>query len=258
MSLKFDINVEELIKEFGAFKLEAEREIVQGVSALAAATHAHVLELASQKLKSGLKLYQDNLGFEEISPGIWVVSVDSAALSLEDGGPAFDMKPGLLKNAHIGPDGKRSKVIPFDHNTPPSQRNTNANRIVGELKSALKDINKGRAAEGLGKISTHKIEKNADGSPRIGKLHEFDLKSEKPTDKAQHPALKGLKIYQSLNSAGKVQRDVMTFRTVSDSSPADSWIYPEKQGVKLLDEALDFIDRTWTNEILPNLFRNLR
>lgn len=259
-SLKINIDVTKLAAEFKEFALEAEQELTKAVGGLAAMTHARVAEEAANKLKSSLKQFQDNLGFEEISPGIWVVSIDQPALWIEDGIEAGkDMKPDLLKNATAGANGSRHKVIPFDHGTPPSQRNDTANRIVQELKAGLKDINKQRKSAGLEAVNLKKIEKNPDGSPRVGKLHEFDLPSDKPTDNAKHPALKGVTIYQSKDAkTGNIRRDVMTFRTVSDTSDPASWIHPGYKGQKFLDDALVWATNEWESKILPGLLEGLR
>lgn len=259
-SLKINFDVAKIASEFKELAIEAERELVQAIGGLAAMTHARVAEQASEKLKSSLKLFQDNLGFEEIQPGIWVVSIDQPALWIEEGIEAgHDMKPDLLKNAEVGANGKRSKVIPFDHNTPPSQRNSVADKIVQDLKTALKGVNKTRKSGGLNAISIGGIEKNSDGSPRVGKLHEFDLKSDKPTANAQHPALKGLTIYQSKDAkTGNIRRDVMTFRTVSDNSDADAWIHPGYKGNKFLDDALAWATNEWESKILPEILEGLR
>lgn len=259
-SLKINIDVAKLAAEFRELALEAEQEITKAVAGLATMTHARVAEQASMKLKSSLKQFQDNLGFEEISPGIWVVSIDQPALWVEEGiEPGHDMKPDLLKNAEVGPNGKRHKVIPFDHGAPPTQRNATADRIVGELKQGLREINKKRKDNGLQAVNIAKIEKNSDGSPRVGKLHEFDIPSDKPTANAKHPALKGLTIYQSKDSkTGNIRRDVLTFRTVSDSSDPNSWIHPGFKAQNFLDEAANWALTEWENKILPELLSGLR
>jgi len=259
-SLKLKIDVAALAAEFKELALEAERELTQAVAGLAAVTHARVQVEAASKLKSSLQKFKDNLGFEEIQPGIWVISIDEPALWIEEGiEPGKDMKPDLLKDAKAGANGKRSRVIPFDHNVIPTQRNENANRIVQELRSALRDVNKKRAAGGLNPVSMTKIEKNSDGSPRVGKLHEFDLPSEKPTQNAKHPALKGVTIYQSKDAkTGNIRRDVMTFRTVSDSSDPASWIHPGYKAQKFLDDAFTWAMNEFESKILPETLANLR
>lgn len=261
MSLKINIDVSSLAAQFKELAIEAEREITKAVAGLAAMTHARVAEQAAQKLKSSLKDFQDNLGFEEVQPGIWVVSIDQPAMWIEEGiEPGHDMKPDLLKNAEVSPNGKRHRVIPFNHSAAPTSRNANADRIVQELKSGLNAINKQRkqADPKSGNISITKIEKNADGSPRVGKLHEFDIPSDKPTANAKHPALKGVTIYQSKSgSTGNIRRDVLTFRTVSDGSDPNSWIHPGYKANHFLDDAEVWALNEWENKILPDLLTGM-
>lgn len=270
--LKININVEAIAAQFKEYAAEMERSLNEGVKALAAQTHAHVAEEAAQTLKSSLKTFQDNLGFEEVSPGVWVVSIAEDALWIEEGiEPGKDMKPDLLKNAMAGKSG-RYQVIPFDPKknpaagvgvgpmpTGPKQNQATINQ---QLKDGLKMINKeGRAAAKKdggqwNNVNLRKIEKDENGSPRIGKLHEFDLTSINPTAKAKHPALKGLTIYQSKDDKGNVRRDVLTFRTVSDNSPADSWRHPGFQAKKFLDEAEMWAMNEWENKILPEILKS--
>lgn len=261
MTLRINIDVSALAAQFKELAVEAEREITKAVAGLATMTHARVAEQAALKLKTSLKDFQDNLGFEEVQPGIWVVSIDQPAMWIEEGiEPGHDMKPDLLKNAKVTKNGKRYKVIPFDHGAPPTSRNATADRIVEELKSGLRQINKERKAidPKSGAISITKIEKNPDGSPRVGKLHEFDIQSDKPTKNAKHPALKGLTIYQSKdNKTGNIRRDVLTFRTVSDGSDPNSWIHPGYIAQHFLDDAEVWALNEWENKILPDVLSGL-
>jgi hypothetical protein len=152
--LKINIDVSALAAQFKELALEAEQSLMEGVKNLAKQTHAHVAEEAARKLKGSLKTFQENLGFEEVTPGIWVVSIDEPALWIEDGIPkGFDMKPGILngKNAKTGPGGKYA-VVPFDPSKNPdasvnasgvaaSRPTQNQAMIAAELKSGLKEIN---------------------------------------------------------------------------------------------------------------------
>lgn len=271
MSLKINIDVVSLAAQFKELALEAQQELTRAVAGLATMTHARVAEQAADKLKTSLQTFQENLGFEEISPGIWVVSIDQPALWIEEGIEAgHDMKPDLLKNAKANAQGLRHKVIPFEPGAasglppkgsigPQKRFASTATQIIQELKTGLRSVNKLRKANGLAPVNMTTIEKNKDGSPRVGKLHEFDLPSDKPTANAKHPALKGLTIYQSKDEkTGNIRRDVLTFRTVSDNSPSDSWIHPGYKGQKFLDEAANWALNEWENKILPDLLTGLK
>src|SRR5271168_4355826 len=107
--LKIKIDTALMAKQFKELALEVERDLKKGVANLAAVTHARVVEMASEELHSSRKSFMDNLSFEEVADGVWVVAVDEKGLWVEEGiEPNTDMKPGLLK-------GKPYRVIPFDH-----------------------------------------------------------------------------------------------------------------------------------------------
>lgn len=246
MTLKINIDAAAIAEQFKEARLEAEQDIKKSVGDLAAMTHAKVAEMASQELHSTLKTLQENLGFEEVSEGVWVVSIDEGALFVEEGIPEnTDMKPDLLKGAtKVSKDGHRLRTIPFDHGKPPSQMTPTAQALVSQIKRVLKQE----------KIPFKKIEKNPDGSPRIGKLHSLDIDSDKPTPRASHPALKGLSIYQSQGSSGNVRRDILTFRTVSSGPSSEGkWIHPGLKAHKFLDRAYEWAVQEWEKSILPEI-----
>lgn len=275
-SPRFDIDVAGMAAQFKEFAMEAEREFRQAVAGLAAMTHAHVAEEAKNKLHTSFKTFKDNLGFVEITPGIWVVSIDDPALWIEEGiEPGKDMKPDLLKDAAPGANGSRSKVIHFDHangktkgagpdNTSQSSQSLDVTgQIRRELAAGLKAINRdlktqaSAAGVKFQNITIKGIEKDSNGSPRVGKLHEFNLPSDKPTATSQHPALKGLTIYQTKRDDGSVRRDVLTFRTVSDNSDPQAWHHPGYKGQKFLEEAETWARNEWDKNILPLLMDSL-
>lgn len=246
MSLKIKIDVESLAKHCKEFALEAEQDLKRGVANLAAITHAKVLEMSSSELHSTRKQFTESLGFEEIAEGVWVVSIDEQGLFVEEGiKENFDMKPGLLKNStKTSKKGYKYKVIPFEHSKAPSQLTPSAQNIVTQIRSNLKKEN----------VPFKKIERNADGSPRIGKLHSFNFPSAIP-GKGNTPALKGVSIYQTITKTGNVRRDIMTFRTVSNNpTSADKWFHPGLTAKKFLDRAADWAMREWEEKILPEIF----
>lgn len=248
MALKLNIDIAAIANTFKEAKIEIEQDLKKSVGDLAAMTHAKVAEMASKELHSTQKLLQDNLGWEEVADGIWVVSIDEAALFIEEGIEANkDMKPDLLKGAtQISKDGHAYRSIPFNHGKAPTQMTPLAQSLVSQIKRVLKQE----------KIPFKKIEKNANGSPRIGKLHKLDIDSDPPTARATHPALKGLSIYQSMTESGNVRRDILTFRTVS-AGPASSnkWIHPGLKAKKFLDRAYEWAVNEWENNILPEVLK---
>lgn len=243
MSLKIKIDVASIASQFKDLILEVEQDLNKGVANLAAITHAKVAEMANQELKSSRKTFMDNLGFEEISSGLWVVSVDQGGLWVEEGiEPNMDMKPGLLKNAtQTSKEGFKYKVIPFDHGKAPSQLNGYAQNLVTKIRSDLKKQG----------IPFKKIENDAQGNPKTGKLHSFPNGI---NGNESNPDLRGVSIYQTLTKTGDIRRDVLTFRTVSGGpASAGKWIHPGVTPKKFLDRAGDWAIKEWEDKILPEI-----
>lgn len=248
MSLKFNIDAAKIAEQFNELKLEVEQSLTKAIANLAAMTDARVKEMASEELKTSRQPFMDSLGFEEITPGVWIISVDESGLWVEEGiQPNKDMKPDLLsKNFEVSKDGHRYKAIHFDYGKAPSQLTPSAQILVSYLKQQLRKEN----------VPFKKIERNSDGSPKVGKLHEFDFGNPGGRmggpGKGNTPAFKNLSIYQSITATGNVRRDILTFRTVS-SGPASAgkWMHPGLQGKKFLDRAFDWALQQWESKVLP-------
>lgn len=250
IKLNFNIDAAAIAEQFKEMKLEVEQDLNKAVANLAAITDAKVKEMASQELKTSRQPFMDSLGFEEIAPGVWIISVDEDGLWIEEGiEPNKDMKPGLLaQNFKTSKDGHRYKTIPFDYGTAPSQQTPSTQMVVSYLKSQLRKE----------KVPFKKIEKNADGSPKVGKLHEFDFGNPRGTmggpGKGNTPQFKNLSIYQSITKSGNVRRDILTFRTVSSGPGSQGkWHHPGFEPKKFLDRALDWAMKEWEDKILPEV-----
>jgi hypothetical protein len=250
IKLNFNIDAAALADQFKSFKLEVEQDLNKAVANLAAITDAKVKEMASKELKSSRQPFMDSLGFEEISPGVWIISVDESGLWVEEGIESNkDMKPDLLaKDFKTSKDGNRYKAIPFDYGTAPSTQTPSTQMVVSYLKSQLRKE----------KIPFRKIEKNVDGSPKVGKLHELDFGNPRGTmggpGKGNTPQFKNLSIYQSVTKSGNVRRDILTFRTVSSGPGSQGkWHHPGLEAKKFLDRALDWAMKEWEEKILPEV-----
>jgi hypothetical protein len=249
MNLKFFVNAEEIANQLKAFKEEARAAIEEGVKQLSSMTHAKVTELAQEKLSSTRKIYTDNLEYREVIPGLWVVSLDKPAMWIEEGRKSGDMTEDLLrKGAHTAKDGSRYKAIPFDYGKPPSQMDPFTRNLVAKIKFELKKSG----------IPFKKLELDAKGSPRIGKLHTMDISSPHPSSRASHPALSGLTIYQNKTAGGKVRRDIMTFRMVSDKHKGKKWIHPGRDAEKFFEQALAWAEEQWEREVLPQIMEKFK
>jgi hypothetical protein len=244
MPLIINIDAVALAKEFKEFALEVERDIQKGVANLATITHAKVKEMAASELKSSRETFMNSLSFEEIADGIWVVSLDEKAFWIEDGLPSnFDMKPGLLKNGEQSQKGGRYKIIPFEHSKAPSQMTQSAKDVVTQLRAGLKNQ----------QIPFKTVERNPDGSPKVGKLHSLNLPSQIP-GKGNTPSLKGVSIYQTLGRGNSVKRDIFTFRTVTDGPNSQGkWLHPGLEGKEFLERASVWAEKEFYDKILPEI-----
>lgn len=257
-TLELNINLEEILTAVGNDVKELQKDLVKGVQALAASTHAHVLEQAAVKLHSRHDAYRRNVSFDKISDNVWAVTVSKEALWIEDGMPAHSMVPDMLAAAgkkgklHRAKDGSTYMMVPFEHSKAPTRQTTEAKSITEKLRGELKSRN----------IPYKKIERNSNGTPKLGLLHAFDAGGEKrgptPHNVAwTSPVLDGVRVYQRLTKlkGGKesVKRDIMTFRMVSSKHFGLKWNYPGIGGVKLLDEALTWAAQEWEKVILPDI-----
>jgi hypothetical protein len=250
MGHRFFIDLDALTRELESFKEEIEYEVNRAAQNTALATHAKAIELADQKLNTTKMKFINNLKYEEIAEGTWVVSLLKPMVWRDEGLDAYDMRNTLLKSGYkTSKDGARYKAIPFEHSKNPSEQSSQAKFYTDLIRKELKKRN----------IPYKKIELNPNGSPRLGRLHSFNIPSERPARKsgqvvASHPALHGVTIYQREGEGGKVRRDVMTFRTISDNSPPEKWHYPGLEGAHIMDECFEWAMATFDTEILPQIF----
>jgi len=248
-NLKFEIDIEGLTKALQTeVKAEAQKMIEEGVKAASAMTYAKAQELAGEKLGTRLDAYRKALHYREVSQGLWVVELDESALWIEDGKKQGSMVDDLLrKNPKISKKGRRYKAIPFDQaDGAKAEGNEKLTSILQMLKTELKSR----------KIPYKKVETDDKGNPRLGKLHAFNIESPKPTKMASTPALYGVTIYQSKNARGKVKRDIMTFRVVTDEHKREGkWVHPGLEGVKIFEEVYEWVNREWEKTILPDIMK---
>lgn len=242
MSLKIKIDATGIANTFKEFAAVVEKEIKNSAAELAVITHAKAQEMAQAELDTSRKDYLDALGFEEVSPGVWVITLEEGAMWIEEGIPQnFDMKPGLLRDGETSPSGKRYRVVPFEHTKTPTQMTQKASSIVGQLRAQLKKQN----------IPFKSIERDSNGSARTGKLHALNLKSDVPGN-GNTPALKGVSIYQTVTKTGNVRRDILTFRTVTGEQTG-KWLHPGFAKKKFLDRSFDWALKEWETKILPEI-----
>lgn len=242
--LTIEIDAEGMAEAFGDLKFEVEEALTEAVKKASVMAYGIANELAAEKLRTRLKTYQEALHYEEVSPGLWVISLDEKAMFIEEGLEPHDQRTTLLgKGAKIAKDGTKYRSIPFEHSKNPSQQTARAREISSWAKKLLKQNN----------IPYKKIEKDPQGNPLVGKLHTIkNSGTARPSAKAKFPALDGLNIYQTKQANGKIRRDIMTFRTIT-SKPGDTWQHPGLRPEKILDITFDKIQRIFDEEILPSV-----
>ena len=242
--LKFEIDTSTIASEFGEIKREVSADLKKAVSGLASMTHAKTLELANE-LGSMSKTYKDNISFQQIEENIWIVELDEKALWIEEGRKGGFMDELLNgKSAKTNAKGEKYAVIPFEHSKNPSEQSSKAQELTNAIKSELKEQG----------INYRKPEYNADGSPKLGLIKRFNVDSAKIKDSHKDGPLKGVAIYQRMDKGGKVRRDVMTFRIITERHREEGkWVHPGMEGKKLMDKAFSWCLDIWDNQILPEV-----
>lgn len=245
MDLKIKIDSSSLTSHLKELAEVAKKDIKDSARELAVLTHAKIRELAETELKSGAALssYLSGLAYQgEITSGVHVITMDEHGMWVEEGiEPNTDMKPSLLKNGETSKAGYKYKIIPFEHSKPPSQLHPKAREIVATLRKGLEK--KG--------IPFKKNERNPDGSPKLGKIHSLDIKSEIP-GRGNTQALQRVSIYQTLTKTGNVRRDILTFRTVTGGPAGEGkWIHPGYAKKQFMEKGYEWAVKQWEKEILP-------
>lgn len=248
---KIQVDAKTLAESFGQLAQEAEQAVKDGVKLASAMAYAHANELARERLHSRLNMFLNALTYHQITDGVWSIELDESATWIDDGTGARDMKPDLLrKNAKTSKTGAKYKIIPFEHSKNPQDQTPKQKDLTAQIKNELKNR----------KIPFKKIELNSDGSPRIGKLHSFNIDSNKPSARAKTPALQGVNIYQRKGLNGNVRKDIVTFRVVS-SKQTDMWFHPGNKPVNVFDDTYKWVLNEFEGKILPDIlssFDNLQ
>jgi hypothetical protein len=244
-ALEFTVDFDSILAAHQSDIQELSKDLSEAVAGLAAQTHAHVVEMANEKLHSRREAYVKALRFEEVQPGLWVITVPSETMWIEEGMEAHNMLDDLLKSpkAKMSADGSKYLVIPFKHDKGPTQQTDHARGVTQMLKQELKKRG----------VPYKKIEKGSDGKPKLGLIHSLNLGGEKRAHWTS-PILNGVRIYQHMSKGGgqSVSRSVMTFRIASSKQAGTGkWDHPGTAGAKLLDEAFTWCQQEWETVVLP-------
>jgi hypothetical protein len=190
---------------------------------------------------------------EQISDNITRIGIREEALWLEEGRSKGFMDE-LLKgpNVKTSKEGHKYRSIPFEHSTKVTDS------MSDDKKEEIENLKKFLRSEGVGHSKTRALALDEKGSPRIGRIHSFDIKNmrdgKKKSAQKLSPNLQGVSVYQSENpKTGRVERSIMTFRTISEKHKGSKWEHPGRKGEKILDDTFKYVQGLWEKELLPEL-----
>jgi hypothetical protein len=168
--LILNCDISDVIEKHQNLADQLESKTKEAIEKLSAMMHAHIIDtIVPQKLKSTRDQFIEGLKLKKIDETAWEIVIPEDLAWIEDGIKAgFDMLPGFLKSpkAKSGKNGKYL-VIPFKHNKAPTRQSP----LQAGLTKIIKDEMKKKS------IPYGKIESKADGSPKIGRLHHFNISS---------------------------------------------------------------------------------
>lgn len=278
-NFNFTINADAVareLKEDVALTVAAVQEAAQDLTIQA---HAKVLEFASQDLKGfQLQLFlgknRENVRWSRASENLWVVEIDESVGYFDSGRPPVSMatEQWLLKNAKTAKDGSKYKVIPIGRDT---GKGGASHGTTATLNTMAKNAIRSARTSDNKRIAIHRIEKNPDGTPKIGILHKIPIKA--PFSQSQTPnlyskprskedaaksglkehggifKLEGLAISQRM-VGGKVKREAVTFRVVSSKHLAEGrWMAPAIKAGNFLQRTFDWATKQAWPEMLAGI-----
>lgn len=288
----FDQNIPGIEEKVAALMPEIAQRLAQD-------TWGHIRTEASRKLKSSRRLYVENCIVYPESDNTWVVELLKPAHWIEDGRTKGSMVDDLLRGAgaKFNKKGEKYRIIPFHHNKPPTQMTETQVDLRNVIREVFKEkgipwgqptqMAERDRAEGFVDGGS---EKNRDvygphltpaqrrlSTNLIGKLNIMDkpLKTHEGVGQGQGPVgdvrqgmtgiphLQGIRIYQSeiKTTHGDLvtQKDVMTFRTVSEKHKQEGrWEYPGVEGRKFFEPAFIRLKNKWETELKPQIEASLR
>lgn len=281
--LKLDLS--ELIKGYTDLTDDVKEKLVKSAEYLSQAGFTHLQELGSTKLHSRRDLFLNNISVEPLEAGVYAITVHQDAVWIEDGMPPHSMLEDLLTSpkAKTAKDGSKYIIVPFRHSKAPSRSTPQQKALLSAIKDELKSRD----------IPYKKIEKNPDGSPKMGLLHSFDIAKPEQQNRVPpgelgpggdqfranpiptgqegpggRPYLWGTKVYQSpmknqngdvqMDSSGypKADRNIFTFR-VASSKQEGKWNHPGLSPQHFLEDTYEWVKQQWEDQILPEILSSI-
>jgi hypothetical protein len=255
----------ELAKEF---RPSVDKAMAEAARDLATMTHAHIVEEVQEKLHSTREKYLNALSYTQVDNDTWVISLDKAAMWIEEGVPPNkDMLDGLLKSpkAKTAKDGSKYLIVPFQHNKGKTSQTSAGTDLTNTIKSEMKKR----------KIPYGKLETDHEGKPKTGLLHSFDIMKQ-PIKTKQGPGqgkgkigqvrqgptgipfLQGVRVYQhkgkDAKGKEKTTKSIMTFRIASSKHKGTGrWIHPGLEAKRFFDEAAKWAQKEFEDRIRDHI-----
>lgn len=251
--MKFVVSVDKTLalavaEAAGQINETTKAAVNEAVSQTAQDAYQQAKVYAMNRLDTTAMQYVNALEFTQVAPGVYSVGLREEAQHLEEGYGAFDMKPGLLKNAKkVSKLGFKYRSIPMEQKGKGKPGTTR-----GDMLSDLKTLRKAFGDKG--------ITKDATGKAILGKTLVFNRSSvgrwsvsgagagQLPTqDLPQmpiHENLAGVVKYQFQYKSGKVGSQFVVFRTVSENPNAKGkWKHPGFGGIKAFPDLEQWVIR---------------
>jgi len=233
---------------------EIEEDVKKSVKALAVGVFKKAESLSRERLPGSLDdIYRKNLYIEQISDNVLIVGLKKDALWIEEG-----RKSGFMDELFKGPGVKTSKEghkyrsIPLGEKAISSISTDSGQDILKELKVFLRN-------RGIRYNKTKGLELDEKGSPRVGKIHSFNIKdlARSGSKNAQSLSrnIQSFSVFQNVNkSTGKVERNIVTFRTISEKHKEQGkWNHPGRPAENIFQDLSEWVEKEWQNNILPEL-----
>lgn len=264
MRLDLNVNVDATcLDQFKNLEKVIQAELQSAAQVLTAMVYSKVIDYAGQRLHSRHQMYLEGLKPPVLVDGVWVVELDAKLMWIEDGMEPYDMLDGLLASPKAKTDkqGNRYVVVPFKHG--PGKGPAQSTPAQMDLISTIKKEMEKR------KIPWSKIENKEDGTPKLGRIHTFNI-MDKPLKSHEGPGqghgpvgavrqgntgipfLQGVNVYQK-EKEGKIKKDIVTFRIASERHRGQKWMHPGLDAVHILSDVYQWAEHEMRDKIAPQI-----
>jgi hypothetical protein len=294
--LEFNVNIDQIAERLGVKREVIEGRLQEEVKKLAATTHAFVVNYAQQKLAQNDFMRKwffgevnsrtgesEKVRFHDMGNNMYVVELDESNRWIEEGREPTSMATDkwLLKgpNVKTAKDGSKYRVIPMKQmGGVGGKHGSGSPQFDAILKKALKEKS----------ISLNRVERDTNGSPKLGVLHKLSIpmpsqgdggfhqmtspnkfkffsKGRSPEQarslglkaSAGHFYLSNAVVTQTLSKGPrgqqKVEKGVTTFRVVSSKHEAEGkWMYTRVEPLGSIPAAYNNAMQMW-NEVVRGL-----